>query len=93
MSEQGKFIAYAPCWSCGRSFTFDPDLVPSIPIDPDRKAPLDVDSDGSPRRWTTDEYQRSVKQPVCEVCVTAANANRKAEGRPPIDVLPGAYLH
>jgi len=37
------------------------------------------------------DASRAVRQPVCEDCVSIANANRAAAGRPLIDVLPGAY--
>jgi hypothetical protein len=26
-------VAISPCWSCGQVFSYNPDLVPSIPID------------------------------------------------------------
>lgn len=91
MSE-GRFIAFGRCWGCGRSFTFDPDLVPSIPIDPETGWALDVDPrDGTLREFTADEYARSVKQPVCADCVELANAKRADAGRPLIHVLRGAY--
>jgi len=47
-------------------FTFNPHLVPSIPIG-------------------------GVRQPVCGACVERANIERRENGRPLIEVLPGAY--
>lgn len=76
-------LAYGPCWACGRLFTFHPDLVPSIPIDPGTNRPADLG--GDPANVT--------RQPVCENCIGRANENRRATGRPLIPVLPGAYLH
>jgi hypothetical protein len=89
-----QLIGYGPCWSCGRLFTFDPDLVPSLPIDPETNRPVDVDEHGEPgRAWTAEEYARTVKQPICEACIGKSNDLRAAKGQPPIPVLPGAYLH
>lgn len=81
MNAEGVLFAFGRCWSCGRSFTFDPDRVPSIPIDPVTNRPSDMG--GIP--------ERVVKQPICRGCVEAANENRRREGRPLIVVLPGAY--
>ena len=90
--NEGRLLAFGPCWSCGHLFTFDPDLVPSIPIDPDTNWALDLDRHGQPTTYTAADYLRSVKQPVCEACVQQANELRRAHGRPLIDVLPGAYV-
>ena len=80
----GYEICYGPCWSCGRLFTFDAEAVPSIPIDRATNAPADI-GDHEPGAL----YDR---QPICRDCVGRANENRRAHGRPLIDVLPGAYL-
>lgn len=32
-----------------------------------------------------------VREPVCEACMTKANAIRKAKGLPLLEILPGAY--
>jgi hypothetical protein len=82
--NEDHFIAYGNCWSCGRGFSFDPDLVPSVPIDPQTRKPPDVDPiEGG--------YERAVKQPICEQCIEMANEKRVADGREPIVVLPGAW--
>jgi hypothetical protein len=86
-----RLIAFGRCWSCRRSFAFDPDLVPSIPIDPETDSPLDVNPDGSLREFSADEYARSVKRPICEDCVDLANAERAKNGRPLIVVYDDAY--
>ena len=80
MSEQ-QLIAFGPCWSCKQPFAFDPDLVPSLPVDPVTNLPSDMGGDAS----------RCVRQPICADCVEIANENRRAAGRELIDVLPGAY--
>jgi hypothetical protein len=80
----GYVFAFAHCWSCGFGFTFDPDLVPSIPIDPRTNQPPDVEPvDGG--------YERAVKRPICASCVAQANANRSAAGRETIFVPAGTY--
>ena len=62
----GGFFCIGECWACGAVFTFNPHLVPSIPIN-------------------------DVRQPVCGACVERANVERRENGRPLIEVLPGAY--
>ena len=88
MTDHGIIFASGRCWSCRAFFTFDPDLVPSLPIDPKTNAPLDVDPapDGLEAARA-----RAVKQPLCERCVAAANAARAERGAELIHVLPGAY--
>jgi hypothetical protein len=79
--DHAHLFAFGPCWSCGLRFTFDPDLVPSIPIDPLTNRPSDMGGDPD----------LVVRQPICGSCVEAANVNRRRDGRPLIVVLPGAY--
>ena len=74
-------FAYGPCWSCGRMFTFNPDRVPSIQIDPVTQRPTDLGGDPA----------RARREPICADCVERANAERRRDGREPIVVLPGAY--
>lgn len=38
--EDGTVITTGPCWACGTNFTFDPDTVPAIVIDPTTKEPV-----------------------------------------------------
>ena len=87
MSE-GGFIAFAHCWSCSFGFTFDPDLVPSIPIDPQTNLPLDIEP--SPDGLEA-ARARAVKQPICASCMAASNAKRRREGREEIHIFRGAY--
>lgn len=94
MNDEPRIIAFGRCWACGHTFTFDPDLVPSVPIDPATNRPSDISETGVP--LANGEWQptgNEVKQPICEACVRRANENRRAAGRPLIDVLPGAYVH
>jgi hypothetical protein len=71
----GTTIAMGICWSCGRAFGFNPDWVPSIPIDPMSNEP----AIGGERR------------PLCELCVTAANERRVQNGGQPWSIHPEAY--
>lgn len=68
-------VAVGACWSCGQPFGFDPDAVPSIPIDPDTNLPPDI-GDTDP--------ERAVKQPICPVCIDEANRQRALVDLPPI---------
>jgi hypothetical protein len=81
MADGGKLFAAGPCWACKRVFTFDPDLVPSIPIDPANNLPADLGGDPA----------ACIRQPLCADCVSLANADRTASGEPLIRVLDGAY--
>ena len=81
MTDDGQLFAFGPCWSCGRAFTFHPDLVPSLPIDPATNLPSDMGGDPD----------RVVRQPICQDCVDRANDKRRRDGRPLIVVIPGAY--
>ena len=81
MVDDGYLFAFGPCWSCGRPFTFDPDRVPSIPIDPGTNLPSDMGGDPD----------RVVRQPICRDCVALANNNRIRDHLDPIIILPGAY--
>ena len=83
-AQHGYLILYGACWSCGRLFTSDPDLVPSLPVDPVTNTPADVGAHADDAEY--------VKQPICRTCVERSNEQRRAAGRPLIDILPGAYL-
>lgn len=71
----GAMFCLGPCFNCGRVFSFNPDLVPSVRIN----------------RATGMPDPAGTRQPICEPCVRAANPERKRRGLEPIDVLPGAY--
>jgi len=55
-----------------------------MPIDPETRLPPDIDPKPG-------GYERAVKQPLCERCITLANRWREARGEPTYPVLPGAY--
>ena len=83
MTSGGGFVwALAPCWSCGQLFSFDPERVPSIPIDRQTNRPPDLGG----------AAERAEREPVCRSCIGRANEVRRQAGRPEIVILPGAYL-
>lgn len=87
----GGYFATSSCYVCGRLFTFDPDLVPSVPVDPHDWLPLDVDGYGKQKPVDPAALKRSVKLPICEHCIERVNGGRAERGLEPIAVLPGAY--
>jgi hypothetical protein len=67
-----RLVALGRCFTCGQPFSFDPDTVPSVLIDPTTNLPPDIGH--------TDPAD-AVKQPVCPTCVTQVNAVRRSEGK------------
>ncbi|MGH3540779.1 MAG: hypothetical protein ACRDTO_00140 [Mycobacterium sp.] len=69
----GAVVAIAPCFACGNPFAFNPDTVPSCPVDPLTGLPPDLGGD---------QY-RAVRQPICPHCRREANPRRVAAGLTP----------
>ena len=63
--------AQAPCFTCKTTFLFDPETVPSVPIDP--QTGLTPDLGGDP--------DRAVKRPLCPSCCVFINAKRREKGQ------------
>lgn len=80
MSE-GYVLGFGTCWSCGVGFTFNPETVPSLPIDPATDRPPDLGGDEA----------NAIARPICSTCIDFANAWRASEGKPTIFVPRGAY--
>lgn len=76
----GHMFAVGACWVCGQPFPFDPETVPSIPIDPVTNRPPDLGGDPD----------RAERRPVCPGCVAEANRQRELVGLPPI-AATGTY--
>jgi hypothetical protein len=72
----GYVFATAPCFGCGRAFPFHPDLVPSIPINPETGK---------------EDKVKGIREPVCESCMLIVNEKRKAMGLEPHPIDPRAY--
>jgi hypothetical protein len=78
MSDESRLIAFGPCWMCKHEFTFDPETVTSIPIDPVTKLPPDLGGDPT----------RVIKQPLCPGCIRFVNKIRGLVGQPLIPESP-----
>lgn len=82
---QEMIVAIGPCWSCLKSFPFDPDKVPSISVCRECDSPPDMHADACTRQGEI------LKEPLCGACVKKVNRNRELMGQPLINVIPGAY--
>jgi hypothetical protein len=75
-----EILAIGPCVACENPFSFNPDNVPIVSIDPATGMPPDVD----PVTWEPLPQPRKVaetaRMPICPTCVAAVNAVRKAQG-------------
>lgn len=69
------YIAISPCIVCGRTFSYNPDLVPSHPCRNGRPSMDPSDPTG----------------PICATCITVVNAKREASGMNTWPVHPDAY--
>jgi hypothetical protein len=80
-SEPGEALfAVSACHTCKRTFAYNPDLVPSVLVDPATGYPPDnAEHPGDP--------DRAVARPLCRRCVDMVNRRRPGH----ITVLPGAY--
>lgn len=74
----GMELAIGPCFACGVTFSFDPDTVPAIPVDPVTLMPPDIGG--------TDPA-RAVNRPLCDVCLPGINQIRAEVGLPPFTHL------
>jgi len=79
----GAYFAAGPCAFCQRVFGFNPERVPSIPINAFRIAEI-VTAGGEPP-------PPGEQVPVCGECMAKINRLRVEEGFDPILILPGAY--
>ena len=87
----GYSIVVGACYACGRLFGFNPYHVPSIPIDPRTKLPLDVDADGNSKPIEPDAVERAVREPLCPDCFERMNDAREARGEERVVPHPDAY--
>jgi hypothetical protein len=61
MSDE-RYQAFGRCWSCGALFSFNPHLVPSVPVDP----------------VSNQIAEHGVPRPICRTCAQRANVHRRA---------------
>ena len=71
----GFGFALGPCYCCGSAFSYHPDLVAAVYIDPANGLPPDQGGD----------LDRARREPVCPSCARLANPFRRANGLEPID--------
>lgn len=71
--SDGYMAVYGDCFACHQPFMFDPDTVPSVPIDPVTGTTPELGGDPA----------RAVRQPVCPMCIDRANIERARRGLPP----------
>ena len=84
----GQALATGTCYMHDGLFTFDPDTVPSVLIDPQTDRPPDIDEHGRPVEPDPAAIMRSVRQPICPDCVAKVNPARAAAGREPFTAGP-----
>jgi hypothetical protein len=65
-----QIVGIGPCVGCRDVFAFDPDTVPSIPIDPQTGLPPDLGGDPA----------RAVRRPICPGCLELANIEPRRRG-------------
>lgn len=87
-----SLVAFGECFACHRVFAFNPELVPSVPIDPITHLPPDLAVAAHPELELEVVAARAIRQPVCESCVALTNRRRSAAGQPLIIPMAGAYL-
>jgi len=81
----GYVHLHGPCFVCKRVFSYNPNHVPSIYIDPETMLPPDVEPQA------VGGFERAERMPLCESCVTRGNEQRVAEGKEPFPIHPEAY--
>lgn len=67
----GVMFVRGLCFACKRPFDFDPDSVPSVPIDPVTGLPPDLGGDP----------ERARREPICPSCARSANVRRRKAGQ------------
>lgn len=82
MGKMPELIGIAPCYVHGGNFSFDPDTVMSVPIDPVTGLTPDLGGDPS----------RCVQRVICPECITEiVNPERIKRGNPPVDPVGRKY--
>lgn len=77
-------IAIGRCFTCRKKFTFNPDRVPSVLIDPETNRPPDVDASGQRIDPSKAAIERSVKRPYCPYCAKTMNMLLRERGEAPV---------
>lgn len=80
-TREEAVLAFGPCVVCDRPFSFDPDRVGSVLVDPETGRPPDVNAAGKRVQPSAEAVARSVRQPYCPRCARALNDASQAAGR------------
>lgn len=76
-----KELAMDSCFLCGNTFTFHPDRVNVIRVDPETGRPPDVGPDAEPIQPTAEATARATTKCICPTCVKSKiNPVRLAAG-------------
>jgi hypothetical protein len=73
--EIDHVVAFGRCWICRRTFSFHPERVTSVLIDPLSGKPPDLGGDPG----------RARREPVCPSCCVRVNIERRDRGLPLLD--------
>jgi hypothetical protein len=81
--DDSAVLAVGPCVVHGGVFSFDPDRVPYVMIDPVTDRPPDVGPDGQPCEPSPEALARAYQLPLCPGCAKALNRVLTADGLEP----------
>jgi hypothetical protein len=94
MSDDRNFVGLGPCYTCGTTFDYDLERVPSVLVDPHTDLPPDVHADGTAltaAERDTDAFRsasaRAERKPMCPSCVAKLNKRRAVLGLAPLRSL------
>lgn len=78
MSDRPGYIAHGRCYACDKPFSFNPQLVPSVPLRSDGKLA---------------EHAREIAHaaPLCRPCATALNEERGRQRKTTWNITDAAY--
>lgn len=77
-------FASGPCVIHGGYFAYDPELVPTVLIDPYTGRPPDVDETGQRCEPSPEAVARSLREPYCPGCARRLNAEAVRLGYDPV---------
>lgn len=80
-----KMLAVGPCYACGRTFGFDPELVCSVIVCLACNQPADLHTPDCVNRNAPPETL--TRKPLCLDCVTEVNLRQPGK----LVIRPGAY--
>jgi hypothetical protein len=78
MADKG-ITTIGRCYSCKRTFGFDPERVTMFLVDPDTALPPNMTPTGTTREPTPESLARSRHVPVCPDCVRRAEQRARQD--------------